>query len=88
VVNNHQGEVRVWSQVGKGSTFTLRLREARKKEIAQIEEMRARGESARATEPSRPAEYLATDEIPLVVLEPEPDEVPQSQHDEAMKDTA
>ena len=88
VVNNHQGEVRVWSQVGKGSTFTLRLREARKKEIAQIEEMRARGETARATEPSRPAEYLATDEIPLVVLEPEPDEIPHTLHDEAMKDTA
>lgn len=28
VVNNHKGEVRVWSQLGKGSTFTIRLREA------------------------------------------------------------
>ena len=25
VVQNHGGDVRVWSQVGKGSTFTLRL---------------------------------------------------------------
>ena len=28
VVNNHKGEVRVWSQLGKGSTFTIRLRQA------------------------------------------------------------
>jgi len=67
VVNNHQGEVRVWSQVGKGSTFTLKLREAQPEEIARIEEKRQRGESVQAAERSRPAEYLATDEIPLVV---------------------
>ena len=34
VVNNHHGEVRVWSQLGKGSTFTIRLRQA--PEAAQL----------------------------------------------------
>lgn len=63
VVNNHQGEVRVWSQVGKGSTFTIRLREATEE---QIENARSRPKPVEPKGPSRPAEYLATDEIPLV----------------------
>jgi two-component system sensor histidine kinase SenX3 len=29
IVENHGGDVRVWSQLGKGSTFTIRLPEAR-----------------------------------------------------------
>ena len=68
VVNNHQGEVRVWSQVGKGSTFTIRLREATGK---QIEDAHSRPHKPEAKGPSRPAEYLATDEIPLVFPEDE-----------------
>jgi two-component system, OmpR family, sensor histidine kinase SenX3 len=73
VVNNHQGEVRVWSQVGKGSTFTIRLREATPEQIAEREEELARGELTRSAERSRPAEYLATDEIPIVFPEDEPE---------------
>jgi two-component system sensor histidine kinase SenX3 len=73
VVNNHQGEVRVWSQVGKGSTFTIRLREATAEQIAEREEELARGELVRSAEQSRPAEYLATDEIPIVFPEDQPE---------------
>jgi two-component system sensor histidine kinase SenX3 len=71
VVNNHQGEVRVWSQVGKGSTFTIRLREASSAQIAQHREAHDRGAMALTNEPARPAEYLATDEIPLIFPEDE-----------------
>ncbi len=36
VVNNHGGEVRVWSQLGSGSTFTIRLPEASHPRTAPI----------------------------------------------------
>ena len=68
VVNNHHGEVRVWSQLGKGSTFTIRLRQA--PEDAQLHDEEER-EIIPVSSPktSKPAEYLATDEIPLVSLD-------------------
>jgi len=71
VVNNHQGEVRVWSQLGKGSTFTIRLRQAPKGSI--WEEHDAALDPAPTTGPiaSRPAQYLATDEIPIITVSPE-----------------
>jgi len=71
VVNNHQGEVRVWSQVGKGSTFTIRLREASSEQIATQRAARERRDTAPSAGPARPAEYLATDEIPLIFPEDE-----------------
>lgn len=71
VVNNHQGEVRVWSQLGKGSTFTIRLKEATADEVAELlSENHTEGVQV-APRRSRPAEYLATDEIPLVFPEDE-----------------
>ena len=68
VVNNHHGEVRVWSQLGKCSTFTIRLRQA--PEDAQLHDEEER-EIIPVSSPktSKPAEYLATDEIPLVSLD-------------------
>jgi two-component system sensor histidine kinase SenX3 len=69
VVNNHQGEVRVWSQLGKGSTFTIRLREATAEQIAALRDEQDLGHSTPQSKPSRPAEYLATDEIPLIFPE-------------------
>lgn len=38
VVQNHGGDVRVWSQQGKGSTFTIRLPEASNASLASISE--------------------------------------------------
>jgi two-component system sensor histidine kinase SenX3 len=74
VVNNHNGEVRVWSQLGKGSTFTVRLRQA-PKDAVQAHLMDT--DSIAVIKPKkvpRPAEYLATDEIPMIVThEPEHD---------------
>jgi len=70
VVNNHQGEVRVWSQLGKGSTFTIRIREATADQISAIDENGPEPDIA-LSQPSRPAEYLATDEIPIVFPEDE-----------------
>lgn len=72
VVNNHQGEVRVWSQLGKGSTFTIRLREATEEQRAEISQYPRSEVSHQTSSRSRPAEYLATDEIPLVFPEDEP----------------
>lgn len=69
VVNNHQGEVRVWSQLGKGSTFTIRLREATSEQVISAVD---RVDAPDTGEIPRPAEYLATDEIPLVFPEDEP----------------
>ncbi len=71
VINNHQGEVRVWSQWGKGSTFTIRLRQA-----PVGSELGDEGEVLPAPVGKkvipRPAEYLATDEIPVVSVEESP----------------
>jgi len=71
VVNNHQGEVRVWSQVGRGSTFTIRLREATSEQIDTQRAARERRDTAPSPGPARPAEFVATDEIPLVFPEDE-----------------
>ena len=67
VVNNHKGEVRVWSQFGKGSTFTIRLRQAPAEALldgATLEVLPLRPQRA-----ARPAEYRATGEIPLAPVD-------------------
>ena len=66
VVNNHDGEVRVWSQLGKGSTFTIRLRQAPKDAVdAHLLDTDAIAVIKPKKLP-RPAEYLATEEIPMI----------------------
>ena len=70
VINNHHGEVRVWSQLGKGSTFTVRLRRA--PEEATQEDSATEADDvmpSRKTTAPRAAEYVATDEIPVVTGE-------------------
>ena len=70
VINNHHGEVRVWSQLGKGSTFTVRLRRA--PEEATQEDSATEADDVmpnRKTTAPRAAEYVATDEIPVVTGE-------------------
>jgi len=72
VVNNHQGEVRVWSQLGKGSTFTIRLRQAPDAAVLEGEVEAVEPELTTGSFAPRPAEYLATDEIPIVTAHAEP----------------
>jgi two-component system sensor histidine kinase SenX3 len=66
VVNNHQGDVRVWSQLGKGSTFTIRLREAPADQVAERLSRTGPITELKPKKLPRPAEYLATDEIPML----------------------
>jgi two-component system sensor histidine kinase SenX3 len=66
VVNNHQGEVRVWSQLGRGSTFTIRLRQAPADAIVE-EPMEVVPLKKRHF--PQPAEYSSTGEVPLAGLE-------------------
>ena len=68
VVNNHKGEVRVWSQLGKGSTFTIRLQQAPADALLDDDGLDVVPLKGRR-KPSRPAEYSATSEIPLVEIE-------------------
>jgi two-component system, OmpR family, sensor histidine kinase SenX3 len=66
VVNNHDGEVRVWSQLGKGSTFTIRLRQAPQEAVdAHLLDTDAIAVIKPKKLP-RPAEYLDTEEIPMI----------------------
>ena len=70
VVNNHRGEVRVWSQLGKGSTFTIRLQQAPAEALIGDEELEV-VPLTKPTKPSRPAEFSATSDIPLVEVDEE-----------------
>lgn len=70
VVNNHRGEVRVWSQLGKGSTFTIRLQQAPAETLVDDEESEV-VPLTKPTKPSRPAEFSATSDIPLVEVDEE-----------------
>ncbi|MEL0273694.1 MAG: ATP-binding protein [Pontimonas sp.] len=70
VVNNHRGEVRVWSQLGKGSTFTIRLQQAPAEALIDDEESEV-VPLTKPTKPSRPAEFSATSDIPLVEVDEE-----------------
>ena len=70
VVNNHRGEVRVWSQLGKGSTFTIRLQQAPAEALVDDEESEV-VPLTKPMKPSRPAEYSATSDIPLVEVDEE-----------------
>ena len=65
VVNNHQGEVRVWSQLGRGSTFTIRLRQAPRDATERITSDTGSMEALTSTKMPRSAEYVATEEIPM-----------------------
>ena len=70
VINNHHGEVRVWSQLGKGSTFTVRLRRAPEEATQEGPATEADDVMpSRKTTAPRAAEYVATDEIPVVTGE-------------------
>lgn len=70
VINNHHGEVRVWSQLGRGSTFTVRLRRAPEEATQEGPATEADDVMpSRKTTAPRAAEYVATDEIPVVTGE-------------------
>ena len=66
VVNNHQGDVRVWSQLGKGSTFTIRLREAPADVVTHHLSQTGPTSELKPKKLPRPAEYVATQEIPML----------------------
>jgi len=66
VVNNHQGDVRVWSQLGKGSTFTIRLREAPADVVTHHLSQTGPTSEPKPKKLPRPAEYVATEEIPML----------------------
>jgi two-component system sensor histidine kinase SenX3 len=66
VVNNHQGDVRVWSQLGKGSTFTIRLREAPADVVTHHLSQTGPTSELKPKKLPRPAEYVATEEIPML----------------------
>jgi two-component system sensor histidine kinase SenX3 len=66
VVNNHQGDVRVWSQLGKGSTFTIRLREAPADVVTHHLSQTGPTSERKPKKLPRPAEYVATEEIPML----------------------
>lgn len=68
VINNHKGEVRVWSQLGKGSTFTIRLREAPADALDEFA-TKATVLPVRTKKPAKRSEYLATDEIPQITTD-------------------
>ncbi|MGA1453362.1 MAG: sensor histidine kinase [Pontimonas sp.] len=80
VVNNHKGEVRVWSQLGKGSTFTIRLQQAPAEALGAEEGTEVVPLEARR-KPARPAEFSATSEVPLV-------ELPDDEQHESVRGTA
>lgn len=65
VVNNHGGEVRVWSQLGRGSTFTIRLRQAPPDALERTTSDPGRSAALTSTKMPRSAEYVATEEIPM-----------------------
>jgi hypothetical protein len=65
-VNNHQGDVRVWSQLGKGSTFTIRLREAPADVVTHHLSQTGPTSERKPKKLPRPAEYVATEEIPML----------------------
>jgi len=61
VVANHDGQVRVWSQPGKGSTFTMKLRTVSPDGRGQEAEKPTVVESTKeATPKPRSSEFIAT----------------------------
>ena len=73
VVQNHRGEVRVWSHPGRGSTFTIKLtvidasevQRARTGEPTVVESTPSRGAK------SRPSEFIATPPVDESSRQPE-----------------
>lgn len=61
VVANHDGQVRVWSQPGKGSTFTLKFRTVTPDPLEQAADQPTLVSASTSTEPRpRSSEYIAT----------------------------
>ena len=60
VVANHDGQVRVWSQPGKGSTFTLKFRTLDAAPAAPVDHPTVVDTSAVSPQKNRSAEYIAT----------------------------
>lgn len=63
VVQNHRGEVRVWSHPGRGSTFTIKLRVAEDVDLpatpTEVSGASAQSPAARS-QSQRPSEFIAT----------------------------